>query len=118
VLAVVARGDDHLDAELAIPLPELLELLLGEGLLRHEVEDLRVVACGLHRGHLAHERLPRRRRREHDQVPRAEEPELLHRALLHGKELGADRLAPDGEHVRRDVVGLQGVDAHAAPHAA
>jgi hypothetical protein len=60
VLATIARRDDHLDPRACVAPAELLELLLGEGLLRDEVEHLRVGARGTHRGHLTDEGLSRR----------------------------------------------------------
>src|SRR6185437_15823140 len=58
-LTVVARGDDDVDPDRPVPSPQLFELLGRKRLLRHQVEDLRVLAGGLHGCHLTDERLPR-----------------------------------------------------------
>ncbi len=57
--------------------PRSPELLLRQRLLGHEVEYLRLLPGGFDRGHLPHERLSRRRRREDDQLSRPNSPNSL-----------------------------------------
>ncbi len=112
VIAVIARGDQHMDAIGLVFVLEVSKLLFRQGFQRNEIHDLLAPEGGLHRCHLADEGLAGAGGGLNEKIAVTEQAVFLHGQLLQRQQAGALARLPKLDDVRRHVVTHQVVHEH------